>query len=64
MSEAHWNYAEEGQMDEEVMWQGPGWYASRQEWGRIRTWHVGSDPDNCPDVYTQGLGTPEWRDEP
>ena len=51
-------------MDEEVMWEGPGWYASRQEWGRIRTWHVGSDPDNCPDVYTQGLGTPEWRDEP
>ena len=34
---------------------GPGWYASRQEWGRIRTWVVGRDPDHEPEEQREAL---------
>ena len=47
-----------------VEWRGAGWYASRQEWGRIRWWFVGGDETNQPDVYRDGLGTPSWIDSP
>ena len=45
---------------ETVEWDGPGWYASRQEGvyenTHIHTFWVGNDTD-APDTYTLGLGT-------
>jgi hypothetical protein len=52
--------------NELVIWRGPGWYASRQEGAHenqhTRTYQVGTDPEECPDTYTLGLGTPQWLD--
>jgi len=52
-----------------VRWEGPGWYASRQEWGRIRTWPLGiADRDAYDEAdkaaRSSRLGTPEWADSP
>ncbi len=49
--------------NEQVNWEGPGWYASRQESGCIATWQVGTNPDERPETYTMGLGTPFWMEE-
>ena len=49
--------------NEMVRWEGPGWYACQQEWGRIRWWPVGTDRGNPPQTYGEGLGTPAWLDE-
>ena len=51
--------------DEMVNWEGPGWYASRQEWGRIRTWSLnvtGREDYDMADraARSWNLGTPEW----
>ena len=43
-----------------VQWEGPGWYASRQERGRVRWWQVGENYDQIPETYSQGLGMPVW----
>ena len=48
--------------NEMVHWEGPGWYACQQEWGRIRWWPVGTDRGNPPQTYGEGLGTPAWLD--
>jgi hypothetical protein len=61
MSKIDWQWDEENQ--EMIAWQGPGWYASRQEGDVIRTYFVGDNQDNVPDVYTKGLGTPFWLDK-
>lgn len=53
-------FSNENGMDDEIVWSGEGWYAPRQEWGRIRYFIVGTDPEDCPDTYHLGLGTPGW----
>ena len=50
------------QMENEVVWQGAGWYGPRQEWGRIR-WFFLSDGEDQPDTTGQGVGTPFWLDK-
>lgn len=51
-----------------IVWRGPGWYASRQEGAHERqhvcAYPVGDNPNEAPDVYTMGLGTPIWYDVP
>jgi len=45
-----------------VEWAGPGFYADRQEWGRIRTWPLYTkklDEANAAAKAGQ-LGTPYW----
>ena len=53
-------------MIETIYWQGPGWYASRQEGAhenqRIITSYFGDD-EQQPDTYGRA-GTPFWLYEP
>ena len=50
-----------------VNWDGPGWYAGKSHYSDGEWWvaeyEVGDDPDDEPDTYTLGLGTPVWYDE-
>lgn len=65
--EKHWNEIVEEQWNEDgtqvTYWEGPGWYAGRQEGDVVKDYHVGSDRDEQPDTYTMGLGTPQWYDK-
>lgn len=49
---------------EVLHWDGPGWYASRQEGSHedthISTYKVGDWDDEKPDVYSMCLGTPQF----
>ena len=49
------------QMENEVVWRGPGWYGPRQEWGRVRWFFLGNEEDQ-PNTAGQGVGTPFWFD--
>ena len=53
----------DGNYTVELNWRGPGWYAGRQEWDRLRDFWVGDDPNNPPNNVV-GLGTPVWRSAP
>ena len=54
-------------IEEMVRWEGPGWYASQQAWGRIRTFALGIVNPQAYDeasvaARARNLGTPEWLD--
>jgi hypothetical protein len=51
-------------MNSEIMWQGAGWYAPRQERGVVRYFFCGDNRAAEPNTYGMGLGTPEWFDAP
>ena len=49
-----------------VYWEGPGWYASRQDAdGNQTTYRFGSDPKREPDAHTlEGYGSATWYNAP
>lgn len=49
-----------------VNWSGPGWYAPASEysasgWATVY-YYQGNDPNDQPETYTRGVGTPGWYD--
>lgn len=49
-----------------IHWEGPGWYAGRQDAdGNQTTYCFGNDPDSEPDARAlEGYGSATWYDEP
>ena len=48
---------------DELLWEGPGWYTFRIEYGKVaRTFRVGEDPNEQPSV--RNCAEPVWLDEP
>jgi len=47
-----------------IQWEGPGWYAGRQDADGNQTWFCfGHDSEAQPDTWADGYGNPEWWDE-